>query len=114
MITFTKSYKTEDGEIFASIEEAQAYELSLALRSNGGITPELAKELAKTIISKKDFFVDILTMAPSSKPKARAIHGGKKTRTPKTIITDANVSVTSPTINKSGIVDTVIAGLPTS
>lgn len=92
MITFTKSYSTTDGQIFASIEAAQRHELEVALMQ-GGLTD--SPNIATIIMDKKDVFVDILTMTPNSKPKARSIHGGKKTRTPKTIITDATTSVTS-------------------
>ena len=94
MIEFTKSYKTADGKTFGTIEEAQRNDLKLL-----GLTT-LVKEtenITDWIVCNKVAIVDILTTTPNSKPKARASHGGTKTRK-KTIITDAATSVT-PTSN---------------
>lgn len=91
MIEFTKSYKTADGQVFGSIEEAQKHEVKAALNlsTDGGNTPDT---IAAIIMDKKDILVDILTMTPNSKPKARKMHGGTKNRK-KTVITDAATSV---------------------
>ena len=93
MITFAKSYKTSDDQIFGTVEGAQEHELQLAL------TPIVAKEalgdVVRKIIAQKDLIVDILTTTPNSKPKARSLHGGTKKRPSKTIVTDAATSVTS-------------------
>jgi hypothetical protein len=87
MIQFTKSYKTGDGQVFGSIEEAQIHELMLALDH------VLDIDDIKTIMTKKNLVVDILTTTPNSKPKARSLNGGTKKR--KTVVTDAPASVTS-------------------
>ena len=83
MIQFTKSYKTGDGQVFGTIEEAQTHELTLALK--------LDVNAIKGIMDKKDLVVDILTTTPNSKPKARSLNGGTKKR--KVVITDAATSV---------------------
>lgn len=101
MISFTRSYKTEDGQVFGTIEEAQTHELTVALdkhRSDFSDTNPAAA-MAKILLKDKNVILDILTMTPNSKPKARAIHGGSKKRTPKTVVTDANTSVTAVTTN---------------
>ena len=97
MIQFTKSYKTDDNQVFGTIEEAQKHELETLLHDKGVSKGEVPS-VAKLLIDRKDIIVDILTMTPSSKPKARSIHGGTKKRPSKTVVTDANGSVTS-TVN---------------
>lgn len=83
MIEFTKSFKTEDNKIFATIEEAQIHELEVAL--------SLDSDIVKQIVDNKDAVMDILTTTKNSKPKARKINGGNKKR--KTVITDANTNI---------------------
>lgn len=95
MIEFTKSYKTADGQVFGSIEDAQVHELSSLLG--------LANDISKTLVDKKVAVIDILTTTPNSKPKARSTHGGTKNRK-KTVITNAatdstNLSTTSTLVN---------------
>lgn len=87
MIEFTKSYKTADGQVFGTIEEAQMHELGDALK--------LSSDIISGIMANKDIVIDILTMTPTSKPKARKVNGGTKKRTPKTIITDAATDATN-------------------
>ena len=100
MIEFTKSYKTVDGEVFASIEEAQQHELSVVFEKHPtlqqtGLPPEPMNDwIAKMILDNKDAVMDILTTTPNSKPKARKINGGTKKRH-KTVITDAPFSTTT-------------------
>jgi|ERR1017187_2902675 hypothetical protein len=91
MIEFTKSYKTADGQVFGSIEDAQAHEVTTILEKNPFTT---AKEAARIILENKTIFIDILTTTPNSKPKARTTHGGTKSRK-KTVITDAATSATT-------------------
>ena len=88
MIEFTKSYKTADSQVFASISEAQSHELKL-LGLNTAVKD--TNNIADWIVQNKGAIVDILTTTPNSKPKARSIHGGTKTRK-KTVVTDANIS----------------------
>ena len=92
MIEFTKSYKTADGQVFGTVEEAQAHELEALFLTSPVDTPS---DLAKSILAKKAEIIDILTTTPNSKPKARRINGGTKKRTPKTVITDAATHATN-------------------
>jgi len=84
MIEFTKSYKTADGEVFATIEEAQIHEFESLI----GSLPDNITALTHLLVSEKDKIVDILTTTSNSKPKGRRINGGTKKRH-KTVITDA-------------------------
>lgn len=97
MIEFTKSYKTADGEVFATIEEAKRHELVIALKKIN--IPQGANvsmdDVATLVLTAQDEIIDILTMSPNSKPKARKLHGGTKVRGKKTVVTDATTSVTS-------------------
>jgi hypothetical protein len=81
MIVFTKSFKASDDQVFGSIQEAQLHELEIVLASKNHTAAETVS-FSKLILDKKDIIVDILTTGPNSKPKARAIHGGTKKRTP--------------------------------
>ena len=91
MIGFTKSYKTSDGTLVGSIPEAQLHELSVLFAAVSN-NPDV---VAKLVLDKKDVFVDILTTTATSKPKARALHGGTKKRTQKTTPTN-QVGSTTP------------------
>lgn len=84
MIQFTKSYKTSDGQVFGTIEDAQYHELQTTL----GLSND-SNNIIGVIMKNKDVIIDILTTTPNSKPKARSVNGGTKKRTPKTVITDA-------------------------
>lgn len=91
MIEFTKSYKTGDGLVFGSIEEAQSHEIANIFKKNPTST---AEEIANVVLKNKTVLIDVLTTTPNSKPKARASHGGTKARR-KTVVTDAASSVTT-------------------
>jgi hypothetical protein len=93
MIEFTKSYRTADGQVFGTIEQAQSHELSQLFKQCSLTSVGSTLDIAKMVLEKKDLIVDILTTTPNSKPKARASHGGTKARK-KTVITDAATSVT--------------------
>jgi hypothetical protein len=97
MIEFTKSYKTTDGQVFSSIEAAQMHEIVL-LFNDDKFDATAHNTIAKFLLSKKDALIDIFTTTPNSKPKARAIHGGTKKRTPKVIVPDSN-AIMEETIN---------------
>jgi hypothetical protein len=94
MIEFTKSYKTADGRVFSSIEEAQVHEIESIFTKNPFST---AKEAAGVVLKNKTILIDVLTTTPNSKPKARSSHGGTKNRTRRTVVTDAGTSVNSTT-----------------
>jgi len=103
MIEFTKSYKTADGQVFGSVEDAQKHEISKLIEklretsSDGKALHESTPfAIAAHIITNKDILIDILTTTPNSKPKARTTHGGTKNRK-KTLVTDASASTTSTT-----------------
>jgi hypothetical protein len=96
MIEFTKSYKTADGQVFGTIEEAQLHAIGDIFEDpKNSQAPSLkghGPEIATVILSNKGMLIDVLTTTPKSKPKARASHGGTKNRK-KTIITDAATTV---------------------
>lgn len=98
MIEFTKSYKTQDGQVFGTIEDAQLHELSGIFDKNADVRNGAAKPLnrvfAQIVLDNKSVLIDILTTTPNSKPKARSVHGGTKNRK-RTVVTDAATSVTS-------------------
>lgn len=75
MIEFTKSFKVGD-QVFATLEEAQVHELGTAL----GNEIVISEDLARAIVKNKQAVMDILTTTATSRPKARRLHGGKKTR----------------------------------
>lgn len=109
MIEFTKSYKTADGSVFATIEEAKRHELIIALKQitlPPGASSLPYEDIATLVLTVQDEIVDILTMTPNSKPKARKLHGGTKARGKKTVITDAATNIlTAPSDLNSGTHD---------
>jgi hypothetical protein len=95
MIERTNSFKVGE-KSFLTLLEAQKYEIQQLLDKQQlvapGLTPVKAIDIAEWILNNKVAILDILTMTPNSKPKARRINGGTKRRT---VITDAAVNVTS-------------------
>ena len=89
MIAFTKSYKTTDGQVFSSIEEAQVHEL-VEFMNEKKFVNNPSEVIAKFILDNKVSIMDILTTTPNSRPKGRAIHGGTKKRSPKAVVADPN------------------------
>ena len=98
MIEFTKSYKTADGQVFGTIEKAQIHEIKSLFSKSFPDTERMddiaREEIAHFLMDNKDILIDVLTTTPNSKPKARATHGGTKTRK-KTVITDASTTLAS-------------------
>lgn len=85
MITKTTGYQVGDNDkIHATVEEAQVSEVSRIFgecNGSGACESERIQEIASDLVHKyKQEIIDILTTGPKSKPKARAINGGKKTR----------------------------------
>jgi len=80
MIERKPSFAVGDN-VFATLEEAQKFELLLLLADLGETE---AQKVSGEILNNKDRIVDILTTTGTSKPKARKINGGKKVRAPKT------------------------------
>ena len=92
MIEFTKSYKTADGQVFGTIEEAQLHEIDGVLAKAQILPAKDSIQISQHILDNKSVLIDILTTTPNSKPKARSSHGGTKSRK-KTVITDATTTV---------------------
>jgi len=92
MIERVTAYKASNGQTFEKIEDVQKFEVSLVLAGSGrefksiGLQ-NVCDEIAGAVLENKDKILDILTTGPRSKPKARAINGGRKARTPKVTMT---------------------------
>ena len=103
MIEKVIAYKASNGQTFEKIEDVQRFEIEKMLiddagpktmQGQGGISnpptpPTKAMDIqadvaAAVIVARKDRVIDILTTTARSKPKARAINGGRKNRFPKT------------------------------
>lgn len=76
MITKAPSFVTSDQQTFLTLEAAQGHEIEQLADGYKG-------PIAEWIMSQRDKIVDILTTTATSKPRARSINGGKKTRKPK-------------------------------
>ena len=89
MIQKTQSFQTSDGTIHPTIEKAKERELLLLMNEADGLAKNdptndgIKDVLIEHLIINQERVVDILTTKASSKPKARAINGGRKVRTPK-------------------------------
>jgi hypothetical protein len=81
MIEFTKAFLTSDSKTHSTLEEAKRHELDILwsekIRSDEGLQ---SKTVAEWLLENADKIVDILTTTASSKPRARKVNGGKKTR----------------------------------
>jgi len=77
MIEKCTSFKTADGAIHSTVEEAKTHALTKLIEPDF----ENALNLAKLIMDNSDQIMNILTMKASSHPKARKVNGG--TRKPK-------------------------------
>ena len=84
MIEKTTAYKVGD-KFFPVIEEAQQAELEVFFPPQDSATGYSAEKIAEVIMINSERIIDILTMTPASKPKARAINGGRKPRKAKTV-----------------------------
>lgn len=80
MIRFEKLPVDSEGKPYATLEAAQVAEIYTV---TGIIPDEPNRHVLATIVAHADEVVDVLTMTPTSKPRARAIHGGTKKRKPK-------------------------------
>lgn len=84
MIELTKSFKTSDGRVWTTIEQAQQNELTLlydAFVEKGN--PEMTDAdvtTVKFILANKAKILDILSTKTNSRPRARKINGGTKSR----------------------------------
>lgn len=80
MIEKTKAY-ISDGKVFPTLRDAQINEMCILLAGSmpQGSPPD---DISGVLVDSADEVIDILTTKESSKPKARSIHGGKKSRKP--------------------------------
>lgn len=78
MISFARSYQTEDGTCYASLEDAQVVEVMQILKLEG----DAGERVGREIVGKKAELVNILTITDSSRPRARGV---RKPRKPKTV-----------------------------
>ncbi len=88
MIERTQAFKTSDGANHSSLEEAKIHELAIVITPAGedleSIVGTTSKKIAEDIVRMfSDRVVDILTTSATSKPRARKVNGGKKTRAAK-------------------------------
>jgi hypothetical protein len=72
MIEQTKAYRVGE-RTFGTLREAQVAELQQVLHGTD-------EAVALEMVDNADVIVDILTTTGASRPKARAIHGGRKPR----------------------------------
>lgn len=83
MIEFCKAYKVGD-KTFASLAEAQHYEINLIchdkLKVDDEATNQLIDSIAANIICNANKVIDILSTTVNSRPKARKANGGTKKR----------------------------------
>jgi hypothetical protein len=87
MIEFTKAFKASDGQAYFTIEDARQAEIECMMAGDESfevVKSESQESIAKWIVDNQEKIVDILTTTENSKPKARAINGGRKPRKPKT------------------------------
>lgn len=80
MIQKKPCYTTDDGKVFASLEEAQRHEIIVLLKVDENLHPMIDE-----IMANAPKIIDILTTTATSKPKARKVNGGRKPRTPKAV-----------------------------
>ena len=85
MIEFTKAYKTTDGQTHATLEDAKSHELTL-LFCDTRVPTDTEAHFILTVQENADRIIDILSTTATSKPRARKVNGGKKTRAAKPAI----------------------------
>ena len=78
MIEYTKAY-VSNGLTFTTLEQAQAEEIRQLL-PKGIFTEEAVAQLVEVLVEKGEQIIDILTTNRKSRPRARRINGGRKTR----------------------------------
>jgi len=80
MIQFAKLPVTSDGRSWSTLADAQFEELKILLEFPDGKPVDSAAAVLLKVVTSAHAVVDVLTMKTSSKPSARAIHGGRKPR----------------------------------
>lgn len=79
MIEFTRAF-VSNGQTYATLEKAQQAEIKSLAASKMGNQSMSVEDWTLFLVQNKQEIIDILTTTASSKPKARAIHGGRKPR----------------------------------
>lgn len=87
-IEFTKAY-VANGVTYATLKEAQTAEIAAILLPSptSDDKPRSYFEYAKQIVDNAERIIDALTTTEKSRPKARAVNGGRKPRKPKAAVT---------------------------
>ena len=68
---------------YKDLAEAQKADLVLLLSQDESLTPELVDSMVGIILKNAAEIVDTLTTTPTSRMKARKLHGGTKKHKPK-------------------------------
>lgn len=77
MIEKTVGFKVGNS-VFETLGDAKVQELTVLLAE---LAPECGTaQVARQLVDHQERVLDILTTTPESRPKARAIHGGRKPR----------------------------------
>jgi len=78
MITRSTAFVTSDNQTFVNLDGAIGHELVLLLNLGDD-----SINIVAAILNNREKLIDLLSTTPTSKPRARAINGGRKKRTPK-------------------------------
>lgn len=70
-------FTTSDNQVFTDLNEAKRHELTILFRDCQE-APSYAD--VGLLVANSDRIIDILTIDPGSRPKTRAIRGGRKPR----------------------------------
>lgn len=102
MIQKTQAFKSSDGEIHASIGEAQFAELTNLLEPSiaSAVNEQNGRYVINAILENALKIIDILTTTPNSLPAARAVNGNKRPRKKKEdTSTTSGISIDTPKIS---------------
>ena len=86
MIEKVQSYKVGEA-FFDTFEDAQLAELETTLGEVQGVWTK--SDIANHILENKERFIDVLSMTPRSRAKARTINGAKRKRKASSAATNA-------------------------
>lgn len=78
MIEYTRAYVV-NGATYSNLLSAQMAAIE-ELLSKGGLETEDARHAAKAVLASATNIIDILTTTTKSRPRARKVHGGTKSR----------------------------------
>lgn len=85
MIQKTNSFRTSDGSIYSTVEQAQRHELevlvneALTMATSDDVNDlSIPMSISRVFLDKRSQVIDILTTTETSRPTARKLHGGRK------------------------------------